>query len=317
MIDPLRPQKCAIITHGHADHARSGHDHVIATPETIDIMKIRYGENCAEKFTALPYRQPLDLGPVQLTFHPAGHILGSAQALLEYRGERVVMTGDYKTRPDKTCAPFELVPCDLFITEATFGLPVFKHPDPLEEIKKVLYSLEIEPDRPHIIGAYALGKAQRVISLVRQSGYNKPIYLHGAQVKLCKYYQDQGIELGELIPASTEKDRQALNGEIIIAPPSALQDKWARRFDNPVLCFASGWMQVKQRAKQRGINLPLIISDHADWQELTDTIAATGASKVWITHGREDALIHHCTLKGIYAEPLNIQGREDEEALSS
>jgi len=307
----MHPVEHAIITHGHADHARSGHKNVLATPQTIEIMKRRYGENCADNFQSLPYREPLLIGDITLTFYPAGHILGSAQVLLEYKGERAVITGDYKTRPDSTAAPFELVPCDLFVTEATFGIPVFQHPEASEEIKKLLTSLEMHPDRAHLIGAYALGKTQRVIKLLREAGYDEPIYLHGAQVKLWEYYQSEGIELGNLQKA-LDRNKEEFKGRVVIAPPSALKDRWSRRLPDPVICYASGWMSVKQRAKQSLVELPLIISDHADWTELTETILATGAHTIWITHGREDALVHWCRAQGLTAEPLSIQGWDEE-----
>lgn len=309
-IDPMRPVGRAIITHGHADHARAGHTHVLATPETIEIMKRRYGENCAGTFQPLAYGEPLTIDDVTITLHPAGHILGSAQVLLEHHGQRVVVTGDYKTRPDTTAAPFELVPCDVFITEATFGLPVFQHPDPAVEVARLLASVAAQPDRCHVIGAYALGKAQRMIKLVRQAGHDRPIYLHGANQKLCEYYQSAGIDLGDLQPAMAKKKHE-FAGEIVVAPPSALKDRWSRRLPDPVVCMASGWMSVKQRAKQSQVELPMVISDHADWTELTTTIPATGAQTIWVTHGREDALVHWCRTQGLDAQPLSIQGREE------
>lgn len=307
----MTPKDMAIVTHGHADHARYGHKKVLATPETIEIMKRRYGENCAQNFQALRYGEPLKIDDVTLTFYPAGHILGSAQVLLEYQGQRAVITGDYKTRPDSTAAPFELVPCDLFVTEATFGLPVFQHPAPEDEIAKLIKSVREHPERSHVIGAYALGKAQRVIKLLREAGYDAPIYLHGAQIKLCEYYEEAGVDLGDLRKA-LDKDKEEFKGSIVIAPPSALKDRWSRRLPDPVICYASGWMSVKQRAKQSLVELPLVISDHADWNELTKTITATGAETIWVTLGREDALVHWCKTKGLNAEPLSIQGRDEE-----
>src|SRR5687768_2245381 len=197
-IDPPEPKARAIITHGHGDHARSGHGAVLATPDTIAIMKARYGEESAGRFQALDYGAPLDLGGVTVTLHPAGHILGSAQVLLEFGGQRIVVTGDYKRGLDATAQPFELVTCDLLVTEATFALPVFQHPDPQSEIMKLLRSVKEHPERAHVIGCYALGKAQRVIALLRQAGYDAPIYLHGAMIRLCQLYQERGIALGDL-----------------------------------------------------------------------------------------------------------------------
>ena len=312
-IDPSIPVDRAIITHGHADHARAGHKKVLATRQTIKIMQRRYGERCAGSFQELNYGETLKIDDVAITLYPAGHILGSAQVLLEYKGQRVVATGDYKTKAESTAQAFELVPCDTFITEATFGLPVFQHPDPKDEIARLLRSVADNPQRCHVIGAYALGKTQRVIRLIREAGYQAPIFLHGANTKLCDYYQSEGIDLGDLRKALS-KSKEEFKGAIVMAPPSALKDRWSRRLPDPVICYASGWMSVKQRAKQSLVELPLVISDHADWNELIETIPATGAENIWVTHGREDALVHWCTQQGLKAQPLSIQGREEEAA---
>ena len=309
-IDPPRPRERAIITHGHSDHARSGHGAVLATPETIAIMKARYGEDCAGSFQGVPYGEPVQVDDVRVTFYPAGHVLGSAQVLLEHHGQRVVVTGDYKRGPDPTSLPFELVTCDLLVTEATFGLPVFQHPDPAGEIGRLLRSIAAHPDRAHVIGAYALGKAQRVIALLRQAGWEAPIYLHGAMVRLCELYEQLGVPLGDLRKA-IDAPKLELAGQVVIAPPSALKDRWSRRLPDPVLSFASGWMSIKQRARQSLVELPLVISDHVDWNELRATVTDTGAQTVWVTHGREEALVHWCRQQGLEAEPLSIQGFEE------
>jgi putative mRNA 3-end processing factor len=310
-IDPTRAVEKALITHGHSDHARPGHGAVLATQETLDFMRMRYGENFAGSTQAIRYGETVTLGGVSVTFHPAGHVLGSAQIAVEANGLRIVASGDYKDVADPTCAPFELVPCDVFITEATFGLPVFRHGNPDGEIARLLRSVVLFPERAHLVGAYSLGKAQRVIALLRKAGYGAPIYLHGAMEKITRYYAER-MELGELQLVSGAKKAE-LGGAIAIAPPSALTDLWSRRFPEPVTAFASGWMRVRARARQRGIELPLVISDHADWDGLTATIAATGASEVWVTHGQEDALVHWCTMRGLSARPLDIVGYGDEE----
>jgi putative mRNA 3-end processing factor len=312
-IDPVRPVARALITHGHSDHARSGHGAVLATEETLDIMGLRYGENFAGSTQAAPLGETIAVGDAKVTFHPAGHVLGSAQIAVEHGGIRIVASGDYKRRVDATCAAFEPVACDVFITEATFGLPVFRHPDDQGEIARLLKSVSQFPERAHLVGAYALGKAQRVMKLLRQAGYDRPIHIHGALQKLSAYYQSRGIDLGVLEPATLERGgKNDFAGTIVIGPPSAFADRWARRFPDPVACFASGWMRVRQRAKQRGVELPLIISDHSDWDELTETILETGASEVWVTHGREEALVRWCELAGIAARPLHLVGYEDE-----
>jgi putative mRNA 3-end processing factor len=309
-IDPPQPRGRAIITHGHADHARSGHGAVLATPDTIAIMKTRYGEDAAGTWDPLPFGEKRDIDGVTVSLHPAGHILGSAQVLLEYGGQRIIVTGDYKRLPDRTAQPFELVECDLLVTEATFGLPVFQHPKPADEIARLLRSVESFPERAHVIGCYALGKAQRVISLLRESGYDAPIYLHGAMIRLCDLYVERGIPLGDL-RHSLDIPKSELAGQVVIAPPGAIKDRWSRRLPDPVLAVASGWMSVKQRARQSGVELPLVISDHADWNELRQTITETKANTVWVTHGREDALVYWSQQQGLAAEPLNIEAYED------
>jgi putative mRNA 3-end processing factor len=311
-IDPTRPVAKALITHGHSDHARAGHGEVLATQETLDIMRLRYGDNFAKKTQAIQYGETLKLDGVNVSFHPAGHVLGSAQIKVERGGLRIVASGDYKDVPDPTCAPFELVPCDVFITEATFGLPVFRHHNADGEIARLLRSVDLFPERAHLVGAYSLGKAQRVIALLRKAGYDKTIYLHGAMQKITDYYQERGIDLGTVELVSGAK-KSELAGTITICPPSAMTDLWSRRFPDPVAAFASGWMRVRARARQSGIALPLVISDHADWDGLTKTISATGCSEVWVTHGQEDALVHWAHLQGLKARPLDIVGYGDEE----
>lgn len=311
-IDPTRPVGKALITHGHSDHARAGHGAVLATKETLDVMRLRYGENFAGSTQVIRYGETLNLGSARVSFHPAGHVLGSAQIRVECGGLRVVASGDYKDVADPTCPSFELVPCDVFITEATFGLPVFRHHDSDEEIAKLLRSVKLFPERTHLVGAYTLGKAQRLMAMLRAAGYDQPIYIHGAVEAVTRYYQRQGIELGqiELVRSVNKAD---LAGQVVICPPSAMSDLWSRRFPDPVAAFASGWMRVRARARQRGVTLPLVISDHADWDGLTATIAATNASEVWVTHGQEDALVHWCQSRGLRARPLDIAGYGDED----
>ncbi len=312
-IDPARPVARALITHGHSDHARAGHGEVLATRQTLDVMAIRYGDNFAGATQAATLGETIRLGDVDIAFHPAGHVIGSAQIAVERGGMRIVASGDYKRRPDPTCTAFEPVKCDVFITEATFGLPVFRHPDPADEIDRLLMSVSQFPERAHMVGAYSLGKAQRIIRMLRDAGHDRTIFIHGALAKLCGYYETQGVSLGPLAAATIEAgDKDRFAGAIVVGPPSAFADRWARRFPDPVACFASGWMRIRQRARQRGVELPLILSDHADWDELTETIADTGAGEVWVTHGREEALVRWCALNGVAAKALHLVGFEDE-----
>ncbi|MCP9320769.1 ligase-associated DNA damage response exonuclease [Acetobacter persici] len=312
-IDPLQPVAHAVITHGHSDHARPNHAHVTATPETLAIMHLRMGEGRAgHTRQPLPYGQVISVGDVRLWLAPAGHVLGSAQVVMEYRGQRAVVSGDYKRTPDPTCAPFEVVPCDLFVTEATFGLPVFRLPDPAHEIGKLLHDVRLFPERTHVVGCYALGKCQRLIALLRNAGYHDPLWLHGALLPMCRLYESLGIPLGELRSA-TVAQKAEMRGGIVLAPPSAIADRWGRRLPDPVVCLASGWMHVRQRAKARGVELPLVISDHADWDALLETCRATGAQEIWVTHGREDALIYALGKMQMHGRALRLIGYEDED----
>jgi putative mRNA 3-end processing factor len=311
-IDPVRPVARAVITHGHADHARAGHDAVAATPETLAIMAARYGEAFAGTVRPMAYGETLERDGVALTLVPAGHILGSAQAVVRWKGLTVVVSGDYKRRGDPTCPPFEPTPCDVFVTEATFGLPVFRHPDDAGEVGKLLRSAAQFPERAHLVGAYALGKAQRLIRLLREAGWDRPIFVHGAFERLNELYGRFGVDLGPLATATTDARKGDFAGQIVLAPPSAIADRWARRFADPVTAFASGWMRVRARARQRGVELPLVISDHADWDELTATLAELAPGEVWVTHGREEALIRWAGLNGLAAKALTLVGYEDE-----
>ena len=311
-IDPTATVEKAVITHAHGDHARPGHGAVLATQETLDLMRLRYGESFAGSTQAIRYGETVTLGRARVTLHPAGHVLGSAQVAVAANGLRVVASGDYKNVADPTCAAFELVRCDTFITEATFGLPVFRHGNPEAEIAKLLRSVGLFPERAHLVGAYALGKAQRVIAMLRAAGYDQTIYVHGAMEKVTRYYQSRGIGLGR-VELARNANKAELAGAITLCPPSTLRDLWSRRFPDPVTCFASGWMRVRARARQHQVELPLVISDHADWGGLTATIAATGASDVWVTHGQEEALVHWSVTHGLQAQPLDIIGYGDED----
>ena len=311
-IDPSGPVERAVITHAHSDHARPGHGHVLATKETLALMRARLGDGAGRSQQEATYGEPLKIGDVSVRLVPAGHVLGSAQVAIEWKGRRAVISGDYKRERDPTTPPFELVPCDLFVTEATFALPVFSHGKAPEEVAKLLKSVRRFPERAHVVGVYGLGKCQRLIALLREAGYTAPVYLHGALAACCEVYESFGVALGALKPATGAK-REELKGAIVLAPPSAIADRWSRRFPDALTSFASGWMRVRARARQQGVELPLVISDHADWKELTETIAETGAPEVWVTHGREEALLYHLQASGVRGRALALIGREDED----
>lgn len=311
-IDPLRPVERAVITHAHSDHARVGHQSVLASPETLAVMRARMGERAPPLQQALGWGEAVSIGGVRVWLEPAGHILGSAQVAMEFCGCRVVVSGDYKRRPDPTCAAFQPIAADLFVTEATFALPVFRHPPERHELDRLLASLALFPERTHVIGCYVLGKCQRLIALLRRAGWDRPIWLHGALLPCCALYERLGVPLGELRPAIVAAKRE-LAGQIVLAPPSAITEPWARRLADPVVALASGWMRVRQRARTRGVELPLVISDHADWDELNGTIDEVGAPEIWVTHGREEALIHAAEQRGIRGRALRLVGYSEEE----
>ncbi len=318
-VDPVEPVPRAVITHAHADHARGGHGWVMATPDTLAIMRLRYGEAFAGREIALDYQERFSIageggsGATRLTLVPAGHILGSAQIVAEHGDHRVVISGDYKRTFDPTCAPFEVVTADVFVTEATFALPVFRWPEPRQEIAKLLESLATFPGSTHLVGVYALGKCQRLLALLRLCGYQQPVFLHGALVKMCELYESRGVALGEWAPVAEVTDKSSLRGRIVLAPPSALADRWSRRLPEVIPAMASGWMQIRARARQRRVELPLILSDHCDWPELLQTIEEVAAPEVWVTHGRDDALVHHVHGRGRKAQALSMLGYDEEE----
>lgn len=290
-IDPTRAVSRAVITHGHADHARAGHGDVLATAPTVDMMRLRYDRRGRTSYQAAAYGETVDIGGVAVTLRPAGHVLGSAQVVVEDGGLRIVATGDYKCRPDPTCEAFEPVPCDIFVTEATFALPVFRHPDPLVEVDKLLRSLRAFPERCHLVGAYSLGKAQRMLALLRQAGHNGPVYVHKAVADMNALYAAHGRDLGPTLPLAGS-NRRDLAGQIVIAPPGG-DHGVDGGLPDPVVAMASGWMGVRAKARQRGVTLPLVISDHVDWTELTEATAMLGDREVWVMHGRADALVLH------------------------
>ncbi|MBI1245233.1 MAG: ligase-associated DNA damage response exonuclease [Alphaproteobacteria bacterium] len=310
-IDPTRAVSRALVTHGHGDHARPGNENVLATKGTLEIMRARFAGRAGGTLQEARYGEKIEIGGVSVEFAPAGHVLGSAQIRLTYKGARAVVSGDYKRAADPTCPPFEPMACDVFVTEATFALPVFRHPPAKAEIARLLASVALYPERCHLVGAYSLGKCQRVIAEIRAAGYAAPIYLHGAHETLCAVYVAQGVDLGELRPAAGAISAQ-LRGAIVLYPPFGATDAWLRRMPDPVMAGASGWYRVKQRAKAAGLELALVISDHADWDELLATLADVAAPEVWVTHGREDALVHEAKKRGFDAKALHLVGFEDE-----
>jgi len=310
-IDPVFPVEKALITHAHTDHARPNNKSIFSSKETIELMHLRYGESYCSDFQIARFDEKIKINDVTVQILPAGHILGSIQFLINYKGYRLLISGDYKRTKDKTCLSYEPVECDTFITEATFGLPIFNHPNDESEVKKLIKSIKANVNKTHLIGVYALGKCQRLITLLRNLGYDETIYLHGALTKISDFYSKNNIKLGNISNIS-ECSRSEYANKLVLCPPSSLNDKWSQKFKNVVKGYASGWMRIRQRVKQKNIELPLILSDHADWGEILKTVNDVNPNEVLVTHGREEALVHHLTKKNFKSSALNLIGFEDE-----
>ncbi|TGD66350.1 ligase-associated DNA damage response exonuclease [Tabrizicola sp. WMC-M-20] len=280
-IDPWRPVDRALITHGHSDHARWGHGHYLSTNQALPVMRHRLGDISAE---GIAYGETRQIGGVQVSFHPAGHVPGSAQIRVERGGEVWVVSGDYKVEDDGLSEAFVPVPCHTFITECTFGLPLFRW-QPQAVIAQQLaawWVANAAEGRSTILAAYGLGKAQRLMTLLPDAG---PILTHGAVEETTRILRDQGYSLPPTIRVTAGVDAKSHPGALIIAPPSALGTPWARRFGPSAEAFASGWMALRGIRRRRGLDTGFVISDHADWPGLNTAIRATGAERVFVTHG--------------------------------
>jgi putative mRNA 3-end processing factor len=301
-IDPWRSVDLALITHAHSDHARSGSSQYIATQISAGILKKRLGESI--HFQGVEYGEKIKLGNTWVSFHPAGHVLGSAQIRVEYRDEVWVVSGDYKRCADPTCAPFEVVPCDTFITEATFGLPIYRWNSGEETCKGIYEWWQSDRDRPSLLFCYAFGKAQRVLSELARFT-DQPVYVHGAIHTLTEIYREQGINMVPTIPASEKPRDYKFKGDLVLAPPSAHRSSWMKRFQQPQTAFASGWMAVRGARRRRGYERGFVLSDHADWQGLVNTALQTQAKTIYVTHGQSDILSRYLSeIHGINALPL-------------
>jgi len=299
-IDPWRPVAHAIITHGHADHSRTGMGQYHCTHATLPILKWRLGE---QTYFPHAYGEAFTLRGAKVSLHSAGHVLGSAQVRVELNGEVWVASGDYKRQPDPTCAPFEVVPCDTFITEATFGLPVYRWPDTPDVAREIVAWRRscAEQGEAAILFCYALGKAQRVLAELIPFE-DQPALLHGAVAAGVEVYRQSGIDLLETrTVAETEKGAD-FAGQLVLAPPSAAGSPWIRRFRRAQLGFASGWMQLRGNRRRRNYDRGFVISDHADWPDLFRTVRETGAKRVIATHGNTDAVIRALREQGIDAQ---------------
>jgi putative mRNA 3-end processing factor len=302
-IDPWLPVPRAVITHAHGDHARWGCDVYLGARDGERVLRTRLGAGATIRFAS--YGEAIDLAGVRVSLHPAGHILGSAQVRIEYQGEVWVVSGDYKTEPDVTCAPFEALRCHTFVTESTFGLPIYRwSPEELalEEIRR-WWRTNAAMGRASMLFAYALGKAQRVLAGLRDAGIG-PIYTHGAIERLNRDYRDSGVQIADTIYASDLPRGHDFSNGLVLAPPSASGSLWLRRFGAISTGFASGWMRIRGARRRRTIDRGFVLSDHADWPSLLGAIEATGAERVWVTHGYREPVVKWLVEHGVEAEAV-------------
>lgn len=311
-IDPWRPVPRAVLTHAHSDHARPGHGRAIVAVDGERVFRSRLGEKAP--LEAVAYGEAVTIDGVRVSLHPAGHILGSAQVRVEFRGEVWVASGDYKTVPDPTCAAFESVRCHHFITEATFGLPVYRWPSQREVFDDVnaWWRANREAGRTSVVLAYALGKAQRVLAGVDAS--IGPIATHGAVERLVQDYRDSGVEMPRTELVAEGGGRLEFSGALVVATPSVLGTPWLGRFGEVSTAFMSGWMLIRGARRRQSFDRGFPISDHADWDELLAAIAATGAETIWVTHGSSDVLVRWLREQGKDARTLETSSRSETAA---
>ncbi len=312
-IDPWQPVAKAIITHAHADHARSGCLHYLCHRDTAPLLKMRLGE--AISVTSLSFNEPVYINGVKISLHPAGHIIGSAQVRLEYKGEVWGVSGDYKLQDDGLSGAFEPLRCHSFVTESTFGLPVYKFPAQEEvygDMNKWCADNVSQGMNSVLIG-YALGKAQRILQHI--SGDRGPVYCHGAVDNVNKVLTGQGIRLRESTRVLSDMTRKDIQRAVIIAPPSAMGSSWLNRFSPYRIALCSGWMQLRGARRRRSVDRGFVLSDHCDWLQLDEAITATGAEKVYVTHGYQHTMARWLREeRGIAAEAVEtLYGAASED----
>ncbi len=316
-IDPWKPVKKAFITHGHADHSRWGHQYYLCTHSAKPVIKYRLGSQI--NIESVGYNEPVTINNVRFSFHPAGHIVGSAQIRVEYKGEIWVVSGDYKVQNDTISEPFEPIKCHAFITESTFGLPVYKW-KAQEEVAKEMNDWWInaqQEGKVPVIGAYALGKAQRILACLDQS--IGPIFTHGAIENTNEILRRQGIKLPDTIRVTQNLKKTNFQGGIVVATPSAIATTWTKKFGTITTSVASGWMTLRGARRRRSVDRGFVLSDHADWDGLNEAIKATGAEKVFVTHGYTSIFKKWLNDRGIWAEEVKteyegelIEDKEDD-----
>jgi putative mRNA 3-end processing factor len=310
-IDPWLPVQKAVITHTHSDHARVGSAQYFASRKSLPLMQHRLGSDI--RVQTHEYGEKFRLGDTWVSFHPAGHILGSSQVRIEHQGQVWVLSGDYKRNEDPSCDPFEVVPCDVFVSEATFAVPIYRWEPGAVTAQKIFNWWQGDLERPSLLFCYALGKAQRVLAELKQLTSQK-VYLHGAVEGLTQIYRDQGVEmLPTKAVAEMPKDYN-FKGDLILAPPSAHRSPWMKRFKDPQTAFASGWMQVRGARRRKGYEKGFVLSDHADWSDLVRTVHETEAKTVFLTHGKTEVLERFLTEQGVKVRLFTTQFEDEEGA---
>ena len=312
-IDPVLPVAQAVVTHAHGDHARSGSGHYQVAAAGLGLMRERLGVEAT--IDAHAYGKRFAMGTVTVSLHPAGHVLGSAQVRMEHAGRVVVVSGDYKREADPTCDPFEPVPCDVFVTESTFGLPVYRWP-PMDQVIEELLAWWDDCARrkvPAVLFCYALGKTQRILAeLARRT--ERTVHLHGAMLRLVECYREAGVAMVPTEPVGESANGRDFAGELIMAPPSAAGSPWMKRFAKASTGFASGWMRIRGNRRRRGYDRGFVVSDHADWPGLLRSVEDSRASRIYVTHGDGDTLIRHLRELGHDARPLRVLRGVDVES---
>ena len=311
-IDPWLPVERAVITHGHGDHARWGSDRYLSSREGEAVLQTRLGSSASIR--AVDWGEAIDVNGVRVSLHPAGHILGSAQIRVEYRGEVWVASGDYKLEPDPTCTPFELVRCHTFITESTFGLPIYRWTPDSEVFDgiRAWWRQNVEHGRASVIFGYALGKAQRLLAGLADADIG-PVYTHGAVERLNRDYRRAGVRLAETQYASGMARGHSFAGSMVVAPPSAAGSTWMRRFGTISTAFASGWMRIRGARRRRAVDRGFVLSDHVDWPSILRAVEGTGAERVWVTHGTREPLVRWLTERGIESKVVASQWKGEED----
>jgi len=310
-VDPVGPVRRAVITHAHGDHARPGSGEYLCAASSVPLLARRLGD---VPIVAVEYGERVRLGDTDVSFHPAGHVLGSAQVRIEHAGQVWVVSGDYKRQPDPTCAAFEPLQADVLVTEATFALPIYRWPDPAEVARDIVawWDANRAQGRASVLFCYALGKAQRILALLGALT-DRRVFVHGAIEPINAIYRSAGVRMLATEPVADTARGRSFSGELVLAPELAIGTPWMRRFGTHESAFASGWMRVRGNRRRRSFDRGFELSDHADWPALLDTVRASGARRVLTTHGYAEPLARYLREQGTPAEALAAPARTEED----